>query len=360
MLVIIVTSIFAFFFTLLESKKNLRGGMLLGFILIIITSVIRYDYGNDYMNYYNDFNRDCKYDITDIILFSDYIKDSGWVLFCKLFEPLGFFTFVAFISFFSNIIYYKFIKENVDKQDYWLAVFIYLFTFDIFALQLSMIRQGFVIALLVLSYHFLKKKQLLIPIILMIISISFHKSAIIFTPFLFLSRYPFQSSGKSISIFLLIAFILFFISSALINQLLGDILALDVFSTYDSDYALEEGNAVGIRSLLELIPFFISLYYLASVRTLNGPRYLVFLSTISTLIFPFTTIIHLISRLGFYFSVFAIAAVPLTYNIISNKLIKYILLLLFIGITLYVYFDRFTSSIYTIPYEKFNTIFNVL
>jgi hypothetical protein len=359
MAVIVLISIIAFFLTLLESKNLLRGGMALGFIVITLISIIRYDYGNDYMGYYNDFSDDCMYDIKDIIAFSDYLKDFGWIILSKLFEPLGFFCFVACISLVTNVIYYRFIKENVNRQNYWLAMFIYLFTFDLFALQLSMIRQGFVIALFVLSYHYLKNKQLLIPIILTVLSISFHKSAIILVPFLLLSKYPFQFSGKSVSILLLVLFVLFFLSKNIINQLLNNALSLDVLSTYDSDYGLEEGNGVGIRAVLEFIPFFISLYYLGSKKTLNGPRYLVLLSTISTLIFPFTTIIHLISRMSFYFSIFTIAAVPLTYNNINNKLIRYFFLFLFLGITLYVYFDRFTNSVYTIPYANFRTIFNV-
>lgn len=90
MFVIIVVSLLALFFTILESKEVLRGGMALGFIIITIVSMIRYDYGNDYMGYYDDFNNACKYDIEDIIIFSEYIKDSGWSFFCKLFEPFGF------------------------------------------------------------------------------------------------------------------------------------------------------------------------------------------------------------------------------------------------------------------------------
>lgn len=360
MAVIIIISLLAFLFTILDSRKLLRGGMALGFTLITLVSIIRYDYGNDYMGYYSDFDNFCKYDIEDIITFNGYFKDSGWAIFCKLFEPLGFFAFVAFLSLSCNVIYYKFIKENVSRQDYWIAMFIYLFTFDIFALQLSMIRQGFVIALFVLSYHYLKKQQLLIPLVLMMLSISLHKSAIVIVPFLLLSKYPFKTLGKYTSVVILITFVLLFISSGMISQLLEGVLALEALSTYNSDYALEDGNEFGVRAMLEFIPFFISLYYLGSNKTFNGPRYLVFLSTISALISPFTTIIHLISRISFYFTVFTIATVPLTYRNVGNKYVRIMLLSLFLAITLYVYFDRFNNSVYTKYYAKFDTIFSIL
>lgn len=360
MFVIIVVSLLALFFTILESKEVLRGGMALGFIIITIVSMIRYDYGNDYMGYYDDFNNACKYDIEDIIIFSEYIKDSGWSFFCKLFEPFGFFVFVACLAFFSNLIYYKFIKENVNKQDYWLAVFIYLFTFDLFVLQLSMIRQGFVIALFVLSYHYLNKRKILVPIIITLISISFHKTALVLIPFLFFSKYPFKRLGKPTSLAIIGVFVICILSSSLINNFLSSLLAFDALSIYDSKYALEEGNKIGIRMLFEFIPFFIAAYYIWSSKTVNGPRYLVFLSTISALIYPFTTIIHLILRLSFYFSIFSIATIPITYKELNNQLARYLLLSIYFIITIYVYIDRFTNSVYTDSFKEFKTIFSIL
>lgn len=358
--IIIFSSLFAWFFTILDSKKILKGGMALGFIIITIVSMIRYDYGNDYMGYYDDFNDACKYEIEDIIIFNEYIEDSGWSILCNLFEPWGFFVFIACLSCVSNFIYYKFIKENVDRRDYWIAVFIYLFTFDLFVLQLSMIRQGFVIALFVLSYHYLNKRKILLPIIITLISISFHKTALILLPFLFFSRYPFKRIGKTTSVAIVGIFVLSILSSSLINDFLGSLLVLDAFSIYDSKYALEEGNKIGIRMLFEFIPFFVATYYLGSNKTINGPRYLVFLSTISALIYPFTTIIHLISRLGFYFSIFSMATIPITYRGFNNSLVRYLLLLIYFIITIYVYIDRFTNSVYTDSFKEFKTIFSVL
>lgn len=360
MFVIVITSLLALFLTILESKKILNGGMALGFIIITVISAIRYDYGNDYMGYYDDFNDACKYDIRDIITFNEYIKDSGWSILCKLFEPLGFFIFVICISSLSSFIYYRFIKENVNRQDYWLAMFVYLFTFDLFALQLSMIRQGFVIALFVLSFHYLNKGKLLVPIIITLISVSFHKTALVLIPFLFFSKYPFKKIGKPTSVVIVIIFVLGILSSSLIKDLLGSILAFEAFAVYDSKYAFEEGNKMGIRMIFEFIPFFVAIYYLGTNKTINGSRYLVFLSTVSTLIYPFTTIIHLISRLSFYFSVFSIATIPITYRRVDNQFVRYILLSIYLMITIYIYVDRFTNSVYTDSFKEFKTIFSVL
>lgn len=360
MWVIVVVSIIAFILTLLESKMRLRGGMAIGFILITFVSAIRYNYGNDYMGYFETFEQYNIFDISDLLKFGDTGIDVGWLILCKIFEPLGFFVLVAFLSILMNGIYYRFIRENLQREDYWLAMFVYLFTFDFYVLQLSMLRQGLVIALFILSYSYLKKGKLLIPILLTLLSISFHKTAIIILPFILLSKLNFVKSGRIIGLTMLVCFIVFFFSSSIVKNLFGNLLALNIFAIYDNKYAMEEGTKLGIRALLEFIPFILAVFYLCSAKTAKGPRYMVFLSSVSAIIYPFTIIISLVGRLSLYFSIFTIATVPVTYKLISNKIIRYILLLLFIAITIYVYFDRFTNSVYTDSFREFKTIFSVL
>lgn len=359
MFVIVSVSIIALFLAFLESNRNLKHGLLLGFLLITIVGAIRYNYGTDYIGYSEDFKNAGSYQISDFFYFKDAIKDFGWSILMKIFQPLGFFSFVAFITFLSNYIFYRFIKENVEREDYWLAMFLYLFTFDMYVLQFSMLRQGLVIALFVWSYHFIKKKKYILPIILTLLSISFHKSSIIIVPFLFLGMVPLKN-GRLISITLLALFLVFFISRNFINDLLNSVIQLDLLSTYQSDYMQEGGTGIGVRAILSYIPFLVSIYYFWDKKTVNGPRYLVLLSMIGTLIAPFTTIVHMISRVGYYFDIFTIASVPIAYKHINNKIIRLFLLLILIIITIYVYFDRFTNSIYTNSISQFHTIYNAL
>lgn len=364
MVIIVSVSVIAWILTCLDSLKLLKGGLKLGFVLITIIAMIRYDYGNDYMNYYADFEEFVSLDFSDILLFSDLFKDVGWSLFCSslsILGPYGFFILVAFISVFTSIVYYKFIVENVDRKQYWLAMFIYLFTFDMFVLQLSMIRQGLAIALLILAYRYIGKGKLLFSLLLGLIAISFHKTSIIFLPFLLLGRVQYEKIGKWISFVLLAVFILFFASSSVIELIFGDVMSLEIFSIYEESYGMEEGNQMGIRRYFEFIPFFIALFYLGQKSNVaKGNYYLVLLSTISTLLFPFTTIIHLISRLCYYFNAFSIAAIPVTYYNIKNQCVRYTFLFIYMGITLYIYYVRFDDSVYTEPFAHYKTIFSVL
>lgn len=364
MIIIISVSIIAIIFTILDSLKIIKGGMKLGFILVTIASMIRYDYGNDYMGYYRDFQIFTNLSFNDILTFSELFKDVGWSLFClifKIFGKYGFYILVALISVFTNIVYYKFIIDNVDRRHFGLAMFVYLFTFDMFTLQLSMIRQGLAIAILVLSFYYIKRGKLLVPLLLCLVAMSFHKTAVVFLPFIFLGKIRWEKYGKWISLILLFTFILLFASSSLIGVIFGNIMSLEIFTIYEDSYGMEEGNQIGIRRYLEFIPFFVALFCIGQKSFMHRKQhYLVILSTISTLLFPFTTIIHLISRLCFYFSAFSVASIPITYNSINNLFIRYALLLIYIIITIYIYIDRFTNSVYTQSFAHYKTIFSVL
>lgn len=363
MSIIVFVSILALILASFDSAKKIKGGLALAFIIITTVAAIRYDYGNDYMSYYDNFLKFSYYNIRKVLNGSIEVKEPGWTAFCILFSIFGrhgYFIMLAVISVFCNWVYYRFIVENVERRYYWLALFIYLFTFDMYVLQMSMIRQGLTIALFVYSYHFIKKKDLLIPILLSALAFTFHKSSIIFIPFILLSKIDWNSHGKTISFVLLGSFILFFISNSIVEMLYGDVMSLETMESYEG-YQDWRGNKTGIRRILEFIPFFVALIYIAQQKNnKQGHKFLVMLSTVTTIMYPFTMMIHLISRLTFYFGIYYIASIPITYFAIKNKVIRYSLLSTFLLVTLYMYFDCFNSKTYMKPFAEYQTIFNVL
>ena len=140
-----------------ESKGSLKSGLKIGFIIITLISAIRYDYGGDYLAYIDDFKEASYYSISDYFSLDENIREPGWFLLMKLFEPLGPYSFFAFLAIITSCVYYRFIKENVERKDYWLALSIYLLNFDLFVLQQSMMRQAFAMALFVWGFHYIKE-----------------------------------------------------------------------------------------------------------------------------------------------------------------------------------------------------------
>lgn len=366
MFVVTLINILAFFFSLLDSRRILKNGLAFGFIIITIIACIRYNYGNDYMSYMRDFGRVGQYSLSYIfenqeqLQYSDALfKDLGAVTLFRIFHPFGFFFFAGLISISQGCIYYQFIKENVKREYYWIAMFLYVFQFEFYLLPMSMIRQGFSIALLVWSWHFIKHEKIAIPIFLALISISIHKSAVVFVPFIFIARYIKFNNGKLLSMILLIVLVFMIGSSSLINSIFEKIVGADAFTIYVNSYGDEASGEMGmIRKILAFLPFVLSLYGISIPNTSAQNRTLLLLSAIGILILPFTSIIALISRLCYYFNIFTIAAIPISLKCVKNKLLRYGVCTVILLSTLYQYFDIFKNSVYTKSFAEYQTIFS--
>lgn len=367
MFVVTLTNILALFLTILDSSKILKNGMKYGFIIVTVIAAIRYDYGNDYMSYMRDFDRVGMYSLSYILEFQEQLqysdavfKDLGAVLLFRLFNPLGFFFFAGLISSIQGCIYYQFIKENVRREYYWIAIFLYLFQFEFYLLPMSMIRQGLSIALFVWAWHFVREKKIFIPVLLSLLSISIHKSAVIFIPFLIISYIPLKN-GKITSISLLICLAIMFLSSSLINSILDKMTEVEAFAIYFKSYEGDSTESIGlIRKILAFVPFLMAVNYIRNEKATIINRTLVMLSTIGTLILPFTSIIALISRLCYYFNIFMIGAIPISIWIIKGKIKRYSLILLILASTAYQYYDMFFHSIFSDSFIEYHTIFSIL
>lgn len=367
MLVILFFSLIAIILAALDSSYELDYGMAIGFVVMTILAAIRYDVGTDYMSYYDDFNMVSSYSYGDLLFMQESLqnvdpvfKDIGTSLFYRSFASVGFFGFVAFISIFQGWIYYNFIVENVEREYYWLAMAIYLFQFEFFVLPMSMIRQGFVIALFVWAWHFIKKNNYWIPVVIAVFSFSIHKSCIIFIPFLFFYLVPLRN-GKLVVISILVIAIIMLGAAKITGSLLESIMGGELFAAYNAAYADEGGGEIGMaRILLALIPFVLALFYLWNEDTIDGPRHLVFLSVVGTLLLPFSFIIQMITRLGYYFNIFMVAALPITIWQIREQVLRYLLMAVILLLFLYEYVNLFTGTIYTEKFINYQTIFSVL
>ena len=64
--------------------------MAIGFVIMTILAVIRYDYGNDYMNYYRSYLFIISHDFSfSIEKLTDIFREPGWTFINFLFKPFG-------------------------------------------------------------------------------------------------------------------------------------------------------------------------------------------------------------------------------------------------------------------------------
>ena len=365
MIVVIFCSILAMLLTYLDSEGKLRNGMVLSFVLLAFLGVIHYDYGNDYMAYYNIYNSivDYKASVTDV-LSGDVYKDVGWTILCLLFSHLGgFFVLVAAISILENYTYYILIKKFVPHKHWTFALFIYLFNYTYYLLNFSMLRQGLAIALGVMAIILYKKTthKYILPILLLFVAFSIHSSSLICSLAYILCLFQYKDT-KSLSIILSVLFVVFILSRDFMVSFIEPFLVFDTFDGFLEKYS-ERGqvSGLGLLFLVNSIPLFVaaSLYYKRTALS-SDEKHLLLLASIGVIIVPFSTIALMISRLAIYFSVFSIAAFPIMYSKITNQSLRIGLVALFITSQLYSYYDFFTSKTYGIPYSDFTTIFSVL
>lgn len=363
MFTVIICSIIALFLTYIESRGQMKNGMKFGFMLLTFLGAIHYNYGNDYMPYLETAVQYTNHDFNlSEILSGDVFHDVGWVLLCWLFKPFGgFFVMVAVLNVIQNIIIYRFIKDNVELKWWPLAVFVYLFTTNFYLMSFSMMRQMFVMVMFLWLWKYIIRKRWWIPLIVLYLCSFIHGSAKVLMPFAFWGFIP-MKNAKYVGIgYGALLIVLWLFKNTLIEIFQYTIAMNAVFSEYTETYGdIADTSGFGVGFIINMIPFVLSLNLLMSDngKYSSHVKSLVALSAISFLIAPFGQIVSLIGRVGMYFNVFSIAAIPYIYSNIKNNIHQFVFLLLYVLITLYGYVLFFLDSPYSEYYSTFHTIFS--
>lgn len=359
---VIFISLLALLFTYLETKNSMKNGMAWGFLLITIVGAIHYDYGNDYMSYYNLYREITSYtfDLYDV-LNGYYYSEPGWAILCWLFKPIGgFFMMVAFLNIVQNLIVYQTINKYVEKSWWPLAIAIYLFSSNYYLLSFSMMRQELVMIIFMGIWPLISQRRWVISIMVLLICSFIHTSSIILVPFAFWGFIP-MKNAKYVGIAYFLLLILLWRTQNTLNDIFNSIIGLsEDFSGYADSY--DEGNTslkIGVGFVVNMIPFVLSLFFLFSKKNSisENSKQLVALSAISFLVAPFAQIIQMISRVGIYFGIYNIIAIPLIYKNVSNKNLRLVLLSMYIVIMIYSYLNFFESPVWRKAYSDYKTIF---
>ena len=372
MIITISITIIAVILAYISSKTKYGLPMLfkVAFVLVTFLQVIHFDYGSDYMQYYNQH-----------FLYTGTLKDFihmsqkgygayrsiAWAVINRLFPgELGFFFIVALISIIENIIYYKFITQNVERKDQWKSFAIYLFMTNLYLINFSALRQGFSIALAVLAMMMVGKKKPIPAMVILIIAALFHSSAIVMIPFVLLSLIP-LGNGKKYGIIISVISLLLFVS----NTLVGDTFSRIVQSIpyIESQYGLyyenvQTAESLGLGFALRLVMFIVLIYFvIVRFEELKFEQKLfVLLSCIDLCIIPFqVSLSGMMSRIEYYFLAFQVIAVPAVYTRLKNNAIRLGVSAIYVFYLLFGYYNFFFVTEWSAEsYEHFHTIFDVI
>ena len=87
----------AVFFSWLASIKRFRYGLFVSFFILGIFSVLRYDFGTDYLTYVADFEYNESITFSTIVFDFEFTKEQGWAFFMKCFSFLVYYLFLFVI-----------------------------------------------------------------------------------------------------------------------------------------------------------------------------------------------------------------------------------------------------------------------
>lgn len=366
MIIVISTSVIAVLLAYMSSIPKYRrlGLFKLAFILVSLIVCFRYNYGTDYISYYNRFLT--MSNNPDVLkgIFTGQYREPLWAFLNWFFpKPYGFFLLIAIIGVVQNRIFYKFIKENLEPCDHWKGLAIYLFTAELYLYDFSMIRQGFAVALCVWATMYAGKKKIVPAVIIVVIAASIHLTALIVLPFLFLSLTKLEK-GKIIAIAYVVITVALFFTSNFARNIFDYVIGYDVMSRYmEYQITISATESLGMGFALGSIFYIVFIYFI--IRRFEEfefeQRLYMVMTCVSLPLVPFSLIVSsLMGRMGIYFTALQMVTIPTVYKRIRHKILKYMLVLIYIFMMFVGYYNFFNQSWSTEAYRTYQTILDAI
>lgn len=356
---ILLLNITVVFIAFLARFKKSGLALELAFLIIFLFTGLRYNFGADYPGYKVTFDTISAYTSLFSIDKSQFVAETGWLILCYIFKPIGFFGMVLVLSAFICYTYYSLIKKYVEPGYYWMGVAVYCFMTEIMLIQFSALRQAVAIAIFLFASRYLLEKRSPIKYVLCILLAgTIHSSAYFMLIFVMFAFYKDWNNNKTGYVILTVFFGLLVFGQTILGVMpfLTTIFAgdryLDVFTAdNESGMTLTGGAVWGIMIVIVV--------YFSKFQPKEFKYFYLFYS----MYFISYILINLIwtgDRFGYYFAPFGIIALPKMISEIKLPIIKVAIFLLFFGFILSRFFNFFTYEFVIEGYAKYQTIFSQL
>lgn len=310
--------------------------------VLYLFMALRYDYGNDYMDYYNN----------HILINAGHDTWGSRDFLFNILNKLtpNFFLLIAIISLFYIITINYLIKKNLSIKQYWFATLILLINPYIFLVQLSSIRQTLAICFFVFAVTFAIKRKLSLYLLFVFLAIGMHESAIVLLPIYFiLTEKPLNKKYVLLTTIFVIALIFTPLFDLIMNIVLE-------YMPKNYRYYYEQGLQNSVRATL-ISSFFFFLVGL-NFDKLKGKEIIYGkLSLISTIISLLAYKVSMLTRIGMYFDIFMIITIPTVFIKMDKGLKRNLLFLIMLTIYLLRYYSFFTNPLWE-SFVKYQTILN--
>lgn len=336
------------------------------FIILFLFIGLRYDYGNDTLDYLTRFQELSSSDLS-IFNFVGIASlnsfEPGWIWLNYIFQPIGWFGFQLVLTAFEMWVIYDCTKRYVPTEFQWLSVAIFTCNQGFMWIgACSMLRQWLACVLYLYSIRFILNRKIIPFIFINLIGVLCHKSAIVVFPTYFFTFLNLDFLNKRTTAILVIILIAVWYSIAeryfgTMNEILMN------FEDY-SDYLHYDGSLNRSYSIIGFVAAFaMPVFTLLNIENIDKKFVpLIYISICALLVAPLAGNIMLTGRLAYYFSIINIVLYPIILSSFLNnrsdmRYLVYIMILIIILPEIRNLVSFFGSNnVFADHYSNYNTI----
>ncbi|MHB1461984.1 MAG: EpsG family protein [Armatimonadota bacterium] len=183
--------------------------------------------------------------------------------------------------------------------------------YGFYTFSMSTIRQTIAMAIVMIAYEYIKKKNLPAFLGIVLLASSFHQSALVFLPSYWFNK--FRLNQKSLAVLAVTGLLMFYYRGYIQN------IIRPLSRSYYGD--METGGSR--MYLLLLVTVILGVVYSRALHLMgDNNRYLLFMMIASAVIMPITQFNPVVMRLYFYYFIFMIIYIPNLVFAISNKVTR--------------------------------------
>lgn len=320
-------------------------------LMIILTLVagFRYDVGIDYLSYQNHFYNQTFPDNTEFLY---------WLI-CKLTYVFNmeFYMVTLFMAVIQNIFIYLGLKKR-DLPASYILLGLLIYISDVWLVSFNLMRQSVAVAIFFYASIYIEKRDIKRYMIYVLMAMGFHKSSYLLMPIYFI-----KYIDLNIIRYLLLLIICYTIVGTNSAQEILNWLALN-FKGYERYYNSRlifagDSNIFSIGVLGKVI-ISIIIVFMAN-KKINKEKKIEFNLYLYGRLFNILSISSFIfDRIGIYFSIFSIYAIPYGLSKVDDKDKKYFIGIIIIILLLILYLKSTSASSFNNSSKIFyKSIFNI-
>lgn len=311
LIIIFIPTILCYFNNYINFKNYF---IWISYLFLGMISLMRYNFGADYKNYYKIYNIIATENISIIASI-----EKGYIILNKvfLFFNADFNLLIGTISLVNLFLIYKTILYLLkNKKMFYICIFSYLSIFSLFFYHLSMVRQSIAISMFFYAIRFIEKKQIFKYILIIAFASFFHKSAIILLPIYYYCNYmKINLKRGSIFIFMLVFF--YYSKEKIVNILYFILIKINMLKYIGYISSKKGASIVSFNFIIVVILTGVFIYLLKKEYNKKNKIILKLLLLNNFIyLFSYVTDILILNRIVDYFRIYYIFLLIL---IVENK-----------------------------------------